>query len=99
MVNKFQSFKNRGNPFYSEKKENFPNIIFNNTPNHFLDFHKHLGLKLRNNGQWHKPTCIDNILTSAAKIIGIMRKLKFTLSRVALWDSCSLQNSSALQQL
>ena len=46
--------------------------------------HKHLGLTLSNTGNWHKH--IENILASAAKVIGIMRKLKFRLSRVALYQ-------------
>ena len=56
---------------------------------------------------------IENILTSAAKIVGIMRRLKFKLTRVALnqiyfsyvlpvlssvgWDGCSSQDSNALK--
>ena len=44
--------------------------------------HKHLGFTLRNNGQWHNH--IENILTSAVRIIGVMRTLKFTLTRIAL---------------
>lgn len=47
-----------------------------------MNDHKHLGLTLSNTGNWHKH--IENILASAAKIIGIMRKLNFNLSRVAL---------------
>ena len=54
---------------------------------------------------------IENILTSAAKIVGIMRRLKFKLARVALnliqfsyvlpivWDGCSSQDSNALKKL
>ena len=60
----------------------FPNLIFNNTLIQFVYDHKHLGLTLSNTGNWHKH--IENILASAAKVIGIMRKLKFRLSRVAL---------------
>ena len=47
-----------------------------------MNDHKHLGLTLSNTGIWHKH--IENILASAAKVIGIMGKLKFKLSRVAL---------------
>ena len=53
----------------------FPNLIFNNTLIQFVYDHKHLGLTLSNTGNWHKH--IENILASAAKVIGIMRKLKF----------------------
>ena len=80
-----------------------------------MEAHKHLGMTLSNNGQWHSH--IDNILTSAAKIVGIMRKLKFTFTRITLnqiyfsyvlpvleyssvvWDGCSLQDSNALDKL
>ena len=48
----------------------------------FVEDRKHLDLTFSSNGKWHKH--IDNILKSAAKVIGIMRKLKFTLSRIAL---------------
>ena len=41
-----------------------------------------LGLTFSSNGKWHKH--IENILNSAAKVVGIMRKLKFTLNRIAL---------------
>ncbi|MCG7882866.1 MAG: hypothetical protein JAY96_14895 [Candidatus Thiodiazotropha endolucinida] len=62
--------------------ENYPQITFNNTPIQFVEAHKHLGLTFSYNGQWHRH--IGNIITSASKIIGIMRKLKFTFHRTAL---------------
>ena len=80
-----------------------------------MEAHKHLGMTLSNNGQWHSH--IDNILTGAAKIVGIMRRLKFTFTRITLnqiyfsyvlpvleyssvvWDGCSLQDSNALDKL
>ena len=58
-----------------------PNLIFDNIQIRFLEFHKHLGLTFSKNGQWHMH--IENILTSAAKIVGIMRRLKFKFTRVA----------------
>ena len=58
-----------------------PYLNFNNTQIQ-MEFHKHLGLTLGKNGRWHMY--IENILTGAAKILGIMRRLKFTLIRVAL---------------
>ena len=79
-----------------------------------MEAHKHLGVTLSNNEQWHSH--IDNILTSAAKVVGIMRKLKFTFTRISLdqlyfsyvlpvleyssvvWDGCSLQDSYALDK-
>ena len=48
-----------------------------NVPNH-----KHLGLTIRENMKWKDH--IDSILTSASRMIGIMRKLKFVFSRRAL---------------
>ncbi len=58
------------------------NLIFENTVISFVDDHKHLGLTLSTNGKWH--THINNILHSASSVLGIMRKLKFKLTRRAL---------------
>ena len=55
----------------------FDNIAFG-----FVDTHTHLGVTLNSNGQWHSH--IENIVNSAPKISGIMRKLKYSLSRNAL---------------
>ena len=44
--------------------------------------HKHLGLTLNNKVRWHDH--IQNIIKSANKVICVMRRLKFTLSRAAL---------------
>ena len=60
----------------------FPNIEFDGIPTEFVTDHKHLGWTLNNKGQLHKH--IDNIVSSASKVIGIMRKLKYTFNRVAL---------------
>ena len=62
--------------------ESLPNLIFDGTRIKFVTEHKHLGLTFSNNGQWHNH--IENILKGASKVIGIMRKLKYTFSRVAL---------------
>ena len=59
-----------------------PNLIFDNIQIRFAEFHKYLVLTFSKNGQWHMY--IDNILTSAAKIVGIMRRLKSKFTRVAL---------------
>ena len=48
----------------------------------FVEHHKHLGLTLGNNGNW--SNYIDNILSSAAKTVGIMKSMKYKLSRRAL---------------
>ena len=47
-----------------------------------VENHKHLGLTLSNIGKWNCH--IDNIAKASSKILGIMRKLKYTLSRAAL---------------
>ena len=59
-----------------------PLLKFENTYVKFVENHKHLGLTLSYNGQWTDH--INNIKSSAAKVLGIMRKLKFSLSRSAL---------------
>ena len=48
----------------------------------FVKDHKHLGITLSDNMKWNKH--IESILSSASKIIGIMRKLKYDFSRRAL---------------
>ena len=95
--------------------DHLPQLIFDGTPIKFVFEHKHLGLTLSSNGQWHSH--IDNIITSASKVLGIMRKLKFNFSRTALnqiflsyilpvleyscivWDSCTVQDVNALQKV
>ena len=62
--------------------DSLPNIIFDGTPIKFVTEHKHLGLTFSSNGQWHCH--IENIIKSASEVIGVMRKLKFTFSHVAL---------------
>ena len=79
---KFNPLKTEAILFTLKFFEHFPNLIFNDTQIKFVEDHKHLGLTFSSNGKWHKH--IDNILNSAAKVVGIIRKLKFTLSRIAL---------------
>ena len=62
--------------------DNLPSLIFNNTPIQFVDHHKHLGVTFSCDGKWAKH--IENILQSALKVVGIMRKLKYEFSRLAL---------------
>ncbi len=57
-------------------------ILFDDKVISFVDDHKHLGLTLSSNGKWH--THINNILSSSSKILGIMRKLKYKVSRKSL---------------
>ena len=61
-----------------------PQLIFDNIPINFVDSHKHLGVTctFSSTGQWHSH--IENIVRSATKIMGIMRKLKYSISRNAL---------------
>ena len=95
--------------------DHLPQLIFDGTPIKFVSEHKHIGLTLSSNGQWHSH--IDNIITSASKVLGIMRKLKFNFSRTVLnqiflsyivpvleyscivWDSCTVQDMNALQKV
>ena len=56
--------------------------MFENTQIEFVENHKHLGLTLSNTGKWNCH--IDNIAKASSKILGIMRQLKYNLSRVAL---------------
>ena len=81
----------------------------------FVESHKHLGVILERNGQWHEH--IESIIKSAYKILGIMRKLKYSFSRQALnqmyisyirpvleyssilWDGTSIRNKDALEKL
>ena len=68
--------------FTLRNEQALPKLLFNNTEINFVDNHKHLGLTINSNGQW--STHIENILVSASKVLNIMRKLKFKLSRSAL---------------
>ena len=60
----------------------FPELIFQDTDVTFVEHHKHLGVTLSNNGHWDAH--VENILQSASKVVGIMRRLKFTLNRRSL---------------
>ena len=62
--------------------DHMPVLKFENTHIKFVESHKHLGLTLSYDGKWTDH--IHNVKTSAAKVLGIMRKLKFSFSRNAL---------------
>ena len=62
--------------------DHMPVLKFENTHIKFVESHKHLGLTLKYDGKWTDH--IHNVKTSAAKVLGIMRKLKFSFSRNAL---------------
>ena len=64
------------------KPETIPRLIFDSVYIDFVDQHKHLGVTLTDNGKFQNHK--DNILASASKVIGVMRKLKYTFSRIAL---------------
>ena len=62
--------------------DTIPKLYFENAPINLVADHKHLGVTLSSNGQW--KTHIENILSSASKVLGIMRKFKYTLNRESL---------------
>ena len=78
----FNQLKTEAILFILKYYTNFPNIEFDGIPMEFVTDHKHLGLTLNNKDQWHIH--IENIVSSASKVIGIMRKLRYTFRRVAL---------------
>ena len=68
--------------FSLRKNDDLPKLIFQDTVMLFIESHKHLGVSLSSNGHW--DTHIENITQSASKVIGIMRRLKFTFNRESL---------------
>ena len=64
------------------KPETIPRLIFDSVYIDYVDQHKHLGVTHTDNGKWQNH--IDKILASGSKVIGVMRKLKYTFSRIAL---------------
>lgn len=67
---------------FSNSNVNNPLLYFDNVPITFVQEHKHLGLTFSHDGKWH--THINNILSSASKMLGVMRSLKFKLHRKTL---------------
>lgn len=63
--------------FFSLRNLARPSLIFDNIPLDFVDEHKHLGVTLSHDGSWH--THISNITSSASKVLGSMRMLKYKL--------------------
>ena len=72
--------------FTLEQNVTPPLLLFDHTQVNFVEHHKHLGITFSNNGKWHEH--INNILSSSAKILAMMRKLKFTMHRKALNQIC-----------
>ena len=79
---KFNPLKTEAVLFSLKNFEAFSQLIYDNTLIKSVEDHKHLGITFSNNCQWN--TDIENIANTASKILGIMRKLKYTLSRNAL---------------
>ena len=79
---KFNPLKTFAELFTLKHVYSFPHLTFENTLIEFAENHKRLGLTLSNTGKWNCHT--DNIAKASSKILGIMRKLKYTLSRAAL---------------
>ena len=65
--------------FSLKNNDNLPKLVFQDTDITFVENHKHLGVTLNKNGHWDAH--VENILQSASKVIGIMKRLKYTLNR------------------
>ena len=59
-----------------------PSLFFDNVQLDFVKTHKHLGVTLSDDGTWHAH--ISNISSSASKVLGTMKLLKFKLKRATL---------------
>ena len=53
--------------FSLRQNNHTPSLFFENTLNEFVESHKHLGVTLSSNGNWH--THIRNILKSGYKLL------------------------------
>lgn len=78
----FHPLKTEAILFTSSNEVQNLNLVFDNILINFVENHKHLGLTLSSNAKWHAH--IENILSSVSKILGIMRSMKFKLTRKAL---------------
>ena len=78
----FYPLKTEAVLFTLKKLDFFLHLIFVNAVINFVDSHKHLGVTISSNGQGH--THIENIVSSATRILGIMRKLTYSINRNAL---------------
>ena len=63
-----------------------PLLDFNNTIINFVESHKHLGMTLAYNGQWH--THIETILSSAYKMLGITSRKRVRVTKTPLHPTC-----------
>ena len=57
-------------------------LLFNKFSVNLVDHRKHLGVTLSHDTKWHEH--INSILSSAAKKLGMMRILKYSISRKSL---------------
>ena len=78
----FQSSKTEVMLFTNRSLTNYPNVIFDNTQLSFVENHKHLGVYIKSKGKWDKH--IDYIINKCARLLGLMRSMKFKLSRISL---------------
>ena len=67
---------------FSAKTVPSPNLVFDNVQISFVEHHKHLGLTLSANGKWREH--IRQLTESDSKILGMMRAVKFKISRNSL---------------
>ena len=64
--------------YFSLRTDNsIPKLYFENAPINLVSDHKHLGVTLSSNGQW--KTHIENILSSASKVLGIFNSIQFNI--------------------
>ena len=75
----FNPLKTKAVFFTNQPNLNPPAILFNNQQVEIIDSHKHLGVHLSSDCKW--GTHINSICSNALKQLGVLRKLKFTLSR------------------
>ena len=78
----FNPLKTEAVLFTLKKINILPQLIFDNIPINFVDSHKHLGVTFSRTGQSHSH--VENNVLSVTKILGIMRKLEYSISRNAL---------------
>lgn len=67
---------------FSIHVEEFPRLFFQGCQLDYVSTHRHLGLLFSNDLSWSQY--INNIVNSAYKKLGLLKKLKFTLSRTNL---------------
>ena len=77
----FNQSKTEAVIFSTKRNLEEPELFFENTKIKISDQHKHLGLTLSSSAQWNDH--INNNLEAASKVIHIMRRLQFTLTRAA----------------